>query len=133
MEIKRILLLSLFTVLLMAQDKSVFSQYSLDEALSLAASKGKPVMVKFHADWCHFCRKMDRVTFTNKNVQEAMNDYYSVKVDIETKEGMVYARQYGVTALPTIVMFDKNGEKLYHQTGFHSAEQLEKVLNKGHG
>lgn len=117
----------------MAEDKNVFSKYSLDEALSLATSQGKAVIVKFHADWCHFCRKMDRVTFTDKKVQEAMNDFISVKVDIETKEGIVYARQFGVTALPTIVMFDKNGKKSYHQTGFHSAEQLEKVLNKGHG
>ncbi len=133
MKIKRILFLSLFTVFLIAEGKSVFSKYSLDEALSLAESQGKPVMVKFHADWCHFCRKMDRETFTDSNVKNVLNDFITVKVDVESKEGMVYARQFGVTALPTIVMFDKSGKKTYHQTGFHSAEQLEKILNKGHG
>lgn len=133
MKHKKILILGFMLFFLMAEEKSVFSDLTVKDALILAKVEVKPILIKFHADWCHFCRKMDRVTFTDKKVQEAMNDFISVKVDIETKEGIVYARQFGVTALPTIVMIDKNGEKSYHQTGFHSAEQLEKVLNKGHG
>ena len=114
--------------LLMAEGKDVFSKYNLDEALSAAETQSKSVMVKSHADSCHFCQKMDRVTFTDKNVQKALNDYIPVKVDVDTKEGLNFARQYGITELPTIIMFDKNEKKRYRQSGFHSAKQMEQIL-----
>lgn len=130
---KYIVIIGLAATLLFAGSKDVFANHSLDEALSLGKSQGKAVLVKFHADWCHFCKKMDRVTFTDTNVQKALNDYISVKVNVDTKDGMTYARRYGVSALPTIVMFDKNGKILYQKSGFHSAKQMEEVLNKRHG
>ena len=133
MKNKLIIIIGLAAALLMADPKEVFSKYDIDEALSVGKMEGKAVLVKFHADWCHFCLKMDRVTFTDKNVQKALNDYIYVKVNVDTKDGMAYARQYGVTALPTIVMFDRNGKILYQKTGFHSAKQMEKILNKMHG
>ncbi len=74
---------------------------------------------------------MDRVTFTDKNVQKALADYIPVKVDVDTEEGINFAKQYGITSLPTIILFDKNGKKRYHQAGFHSAKQLKEVLKMG--
>jgi thiol:disulfide interchange protein len=128
---KHIVIIGLAATLLLAGDKDVFSKYNLDEALSAAETQSKSVMVKFHADWCHFCKKMDRVTFTDKNVQKALNDYIPVKVDVDTKEGLNFAKQYGITELPTIIMFDKNGKKRYHQPGFHSAKHMEQILKNG--
>ncbi|MFQ6677825.1 MAG: thioredoxin family protein [Fidelibacterota bacterium] len=130
---KYFVIIGLAATLLMAGSNDLFVKHSLDEALSIGIAEGKGVLVKFHADWCHFCNKMDRVTFADPGVQKAMEGYISIKVDIETKEGLALARKFGVTGLPTIVMFDKNGKKIYHQPGFHSAKQMEKVLNTRHG
>jgi len=130
---KHIVIIGLAATLLLAGSKDVLSNHSLDEALSLGESQEKAVLVKFHADWCHFCNKMDKVTFTDIDVQKAMDDYIYVKVDVDTEDGMAYARQYGVTALPTIVMIDKKGNIFYQKTGFHSAKQMEDVLKNKRG
>ena len=94
-----ILLLGLTTALLMADEKDVFSKIRLEEAFIEGKSQGKAVIVKFHADWCHNCRKMDRETFANSSIKMALENYIALKVDIETKEGLALAHAYGVKAL----------------------------------
>jgi len=129
----KMIMIGLMATLLMAGSKDVFSSYPLDEALVAGKTENKGVLVKFHADWCHFCRKMDKETFTDSGVQKALDQFITIKVDVDTQEGMVLARQYGVKALPTILMFDSKGNQLYQQAGFHSAAQLKDVLKKGNG
>lgn len=54
----------------------------------------KKVFVTFFADWCSFCKQMDRETFTDKNVIEVLNkDYYAVKMNIESTETIYFGEQ----------------------------------------
>ena len=130
---KHFIIIGLAFTLLLAGSKDIFSTYNFEEALSVGKTEGKGVLVKFHADWCHFCKKMDRETFTDQYVQKAMEDYISVKVNVDSKEGMALARKFGVAGLPTIIMFDKNGKRVYYKPGFHSAKQLKEVLSGKNG
>ena len=53
---------------------------------SLRANPRK-VFVDFYADWCTYCRKMDRVAFKDKAVVELLNkEYYAVKMNIESRD-----------------------------------------------
>ncbi len=110
-----------------------FDDLNLGEALTVGKTQGKAVVVKFHADWCHFCKKMDQETYSDEKVKKALKDFISIKVDVDTKAGLDYAREYGVSALPTILVFDPKGKKIYQQTGFHSSKQFQAVLKKVHG
>lgn len=109
-----------------------FDDLNLGEALTVGRSQGKAVVVKFHADWCHFCKKMDRETYSDEKVKKALQDFISIKVDVDTKAGLAYAREYGVSALPTILVFDTSGKKIYQQAGFHSSKQFQAALKKVH-
>jgi len=54
----------------------------------------KKVFVNFYADWCTYCKEMDRTTFTNKKVIEILNkDYYAVKMNIESRDTVLFGDQ----------------------------------------
>ena len=54
----------------------------------------KKVFVNFYADWCVYCKEMDRTTFQNKEVIKQLNEnYYAVKMNIETEEKIIFGGQ----------------------------------------
>jgi len=124
----------LFISLLIASgseiEPDVFSVLDFQEALIQGKQEGKSVLVKFHADWCYYCKKMDREIFIQKKVQDALSDMIVIKVDVEIPDGLNLARKYSVTALPTIIIFNSNGEIVYGRPGFHSSKVLLSVLKE---
>ncbi|MCT1902839.1 thioredoxin family protein [Oceanobacillus sojae] len=72
----------------------------------------KPVIIKFFADWCPDCKRMDM--FIGEVMEEFENyDWYEVNSD----EVSGLAEKYEVMGIPSILLF-QNGEKIAHQ---HSA------------
>lgn len=54
----------------------------------------KKVFVNFYADWCVYCKEMDRTTFRNEKVGAILNkDYYSVKMNIESRDTILFGDQ----------------------------------------
>ena len=54
----------------------------------------KKVFINFYADWCVYCKEMDRTTFQNKEVIKRLNEnYYAVKMNIETEEKIIFGGQ----------------------------------------
>jgi len=68
------------------------SAYETSDALAKGRSEDKAVLVKFDATWCGYCRAMDARTFSNNDVESSLNDYISIKVDVDTEEGKALAR-----------------------------------------
>ena len=51
----------------------------------------KPVILFFHAEWCAYCKKIEREVFTKKKVVDEINDrYYAVQMDVETKDTIIF-------------------------------------------
>ncbi len=76
-----------------AQEKSIrwLSFDQLDDSL---ANRPKKVFVDFYTDWCTYCRKMDKVVFTNSEVIEQLNDsYYAVRMDAESLDTISFEGQ----------------------------------------
>lgn len=72
----------------------------------------KPVIIKFFADWCPDCKRMDM--FIGEVIEEFENhDWYEINSD----EVPGLAEKYEVMGIPSILLF-QNGEKIAHQ---HSA------------
>mgnify|MGYP001459843422 FL=1 len=72
----------------------------------------EPVIVKFYADWCPDCKRMDMFI---DGILEEFSNYKWYEVNSDELKGI--AEEYEVMGIPSILIF-QNGEKLAHQ---HSA------------
>lgn len=72
----------------------------------------KPVIIKFYANWCPDCKRMDMFI---DDVMKEFNNYSWYEVNTDEIEGI--AATYEVMGIPSILIF-QNGEKKAHQ---HSA------------
>ena len=67
----------------------------------------KPVFVYFNAEWCVYCKKLDREVFTKQAVIKKMNsDYYAVKMNAESLDTIVFD---GVTFTNKQAITKRNG------------------------
>lgn len=81
---------------------------SFEEAISLNKENPKKILIDIYTDWCGFCKKMDRNTYTNKVIISQINaNYYPVKLNAEQRETIVYK--------DTEFKFIPQGKKGYHQ------------------
>ncbi|MBM7571093.1 thioredoxin family protein [Aquibacillus albus] len=72
----------------------------------------KPVIVKFFADWCPDCKRMDMFI---GDILEQYSQYEWYEINSDEVEGI--AQEHEVMGIPSLLIF-QNGEKLAHQ---HSA------------
>lgn len=82
------------------------------EQFNEVISSEEPVIIKFFADWCPDCKRMDMFI---GDVLDEFNNYRWYEVNSDEVQGL--AEKYEVMGIPSILIF-KNGEKLAHQ---HSA------------
>jgi cytochrome c biogenesis protein CcdA len=59
---------------------------SLDDGLAAAEREGKPVFLDVWATWCKNCVVMDRTTFKDRMVREALEGYVKVRFQAEDLE-----------------------------------------------
>ena len=120
-------LIALFGVQVSAQDKKSsdkeqsginFYQGSWEEVLEKSKKKEKPIFVDAYASWCGPCKWMSRNVFTDEKVGEFYNKHFiNVKLDMEKGEGRTFARQYGVSAYPTLLYLNSEGKVVHKVMG----------------
>jgi len=134
------LLLGLFTL---SSLSGALKWYSFNEGMTKALAEGKPLIVDFYADWCSWCKVMDKETFSNKEVSAIMSGkFILVRIDVEGDQKITYknreftAKQFQmfmqVTGLPTVAFFDKKGELVTLLPGYIPAADFKTVLGYIH-
>lgn len=99
------------------------------EAFDAARAEGKPIVLDFYADWCIPCLELDRSTFTDEAVIEAMEPYVRFKVDLtnfDSPESEALRQQFDVAGVPTILFLDAKGLEVpdTRVIGFLSPEEF---------
>ena len=104
-----------FLVALMLTPLSLSSQQinwvSIEEAEKMNKEKPKKIMVDVYTDWCGWCKKMDKDTFSNPVIAEIINEhYYAVKLNAEGKDEIIFNG--------TTYKFIAQGSRGYHDFNY---------------
>jgi len=91
-----------------------------------ATYKGKtPCIVDFYADWCRPCRMLHPILEALQKEYKGKLKIYRVNVD----EEKALSSMYGISVLPTLLMFPKQGEPVKLQ-GYHAKEPLKAYIEQ---
>ena len=103
----------------------VFIENSWLDALHQAQVKNKYIFVDAYATWCGPCNLLKNTTFKNSKVAAFFNDnFINVAIDMEKGDGPDLARQWGIQAYPTLIVFDANGKPVTGTVGYMGANDL---------
>ena len=95
------------------------------ETFNDVISEDRLVLVDFFATWCQPCKMMHPVL---EQLKDTLGDKIRIiKVDVD-KYGQT-AAQYGVQAVPTLMLF-RNGQTLWRQSGMMSRADLLAVIDQ---
>lgn len=83
---------------------------NLTDVRAEAQSGDKPVLLYFTADWCGPCQTMRQTTWANADVEQALQAYVPVKIDVDAQPAV--ASQYGVRSIPTYAVLDGDGQPI---------------------
>ncbi len=84
----------------------------LDMALAEAAAQRRLVLFDFYADWCVECKRMERYTFPEAPVQQALADVTMLKVDVtaQNSDDVELQRRFGIIGPPATLFFRDSTE-----------------------
>jgi len=113
--------------------KRVKSIGDLDRELAAAKAAGKPVMLDFYADWCAYCKTMEKKVFPHPDVIAALEGVVMLQADITVQDDTdkALASHLSMPAPPALYFWDAQGTDLRSSrlTGSVTAEQLANHLN----
>ncbi len=103
----------------------------LDTRLAEAKAAGRPVMIDFWAEWCVYCKKLDKAVWNQPAVVAEAQRFTTIKIDAtapDDDEMAAIKEAWSVTGLPRVIFLDSRGEFLPGRSqGFLPAEQMLEV------
>lgn len=144
------IVIGLVTIAVSAQE---INWLTLNEALELQKKAPKKILMDVYTTWCGPCKMLDKNTFQNEDVANYVNEhYYAVKFNGEGNDEVNYkdtvfgnpdynpanansrnsphdfARYLQISAYPTVVFFDENGDIITPLRGYQTPSQIEVYL-----
>jgi thioredoxin-related protein len=129
--------------------------YSWSEVQQQMEKEPKKIFVDVYTDWCTWCKKMDKNTFTDPKVAAFMNEnFYAVKFNAEQKQDEVYQGQTlsyrpggrrgvhqlavvllnGRLGYPSFAYLDENMNRIHVSPGYKTPEvmleELQQMVNR---
>ncbi len=102
-----------------AQDRQIeFKQRDWKAQLALAKQENKLIFFDAYTSWCGPCKVMAKNVFTRNEVADLFNtEFINAKYDMEKGEGITLKDRYDVTAYPTYLFINGEGEVVHKIVG----------------
>ena len=93
------------------QFTEVRAEPQLTAALQTAAQQEQPALVYYAADWCISCRELEWRVFTNKEIQNRLDELALIKVDVtrNNRASRQLLSRFDALGPPTVFFIDKSG------------------------
>ena len=145
-----LVLITMTSFRISAQDAEKVKWYTVEEALKLNAAAPRKIMIDLYTDWCGWCKKMDAETFNHPVIAKYINkNFYPVKFDAEgsaivkfgeqtfvnqgtggaRKSTHQFATALGVSGYPSVAYFTGDLKPIGVVPGFSTPEQIEPLLH----
>lgn len=120
---------------------------SFEQAVELQKKEPRKILIDVYTDWCGWCKKMDKYTYTDQSVINNLNTkYYLVKFNAEQKEDIQFkdktfkfkteykAHELAVSLLngqmsyPSTVFLDEDMNMLTNVPGYLTPKEINPIL-----
>ncbi|MCX8057186.1 MAG: thioredoxin fold domain-containing protein [Ignavibacteria bacterium] len=112
---------------------------SFEEILKLAKKDNKKVLINVYADWCSWCKKMEKDTYPDSEVQKELNrNYYLYRLNGESKETIEYdgrkwtkaelTAAFGIRGFPATIFLNSNSKPITVLPGYVDAKTFASIL-----
>ncbi len=102
-------------------------EHSEQVATTKAKTESKPMLIDFTADWCAACKELARETFSDPRVMAEASRFVACKVDAtddEDEQINAVKEKYRVVGLPTVVLYDSQGNEKKRFNQFVDADKF---------
>ncbi len=100
----------------------------LDGEIASAKSAGKTVLLDFYADWCTSCKEMEKYTFTDPRVAQALANtvWLQANVTANDADDQALLNHFGIFGPPSIMFFGADGSerKNFRVVGYMKADKF---------
>lgn len=109
------------------ETKSIAWQASLKSAHKIALAQNKPMLLVFGAEWCHWCKKLEKTTLSNPQLAKYINStFVSVHIDFDEEQKVVQI--LNVKTLPCTIVLSPDADLLGRYDEFMEPSQMYKKL-----
>lgn len=109
--------------------------HTFTEGIKKAKAEKKPILVDFYTDWCTYCKKMEKETYSQKNLYDYLNkNFINIKVNAESQKKVKFAGKdvteqelamgFQVNSYPTMFFMASETETIGTAPGFIDANQF---------
>ena len=114
------------------QFQIVESENQINLAISETENSNKLLVIKFYADWCVSCNKLERIVFSNSNVIQTLQNTLALTADVtaNNKGNQQILARFNLVGPPAILFFKDGKEQRSHRIiGEISATDFLKHVN----
>ncbi len=148
-SLSAILILFLGLIVFNTDDQipNTFQWLSFEQADALHKDEPKKILIDIYTDWCGWCKKMDKFTYTDPGIIRQLNeDYYVVKFNAESKDSVRFNNRtfyfkpeykahelavgllQGRMSYPSTIFLDENLNVLTVVPGYLTPDNLAPIL-----
>ncbi len=129
----------LLVVSVTTADVSGLEWMAIEHAVEKAPNANKKIVLDIYTDWCGWCKKMDKSTYANENVQKYLNEKFLVSKMNPEKEGKLtyngeeysyreFAQALQVRGYPATAFLNEKNEVLTVLPGYLGPDDFMNVL-----